>query len=197
MRQANPIEGETKEEKIEYLNSLPYSVMLKQKADSFYAIIPELCLVGVSDNLEEAYEELGKQKQEIFTRLTDCEAEDQIVLPRKTEAKRDTFHQIKMFIYKLIIVCVICGFTLITSGALITNKIAGISVADILKMQIRSVVSNAELSLVYATEDRKQERLKKLRLYIEELRPLIQEIQMLFTPQVNDREQNIKEDSSG
>jgi len=69
---------------------------------------------------------------------------------------------------------------------LITNKIAQISAADILKMQIRSVISNVELSFLDATEDRKQERLKKLQLYIDELRPIIHEIQTLFTPQAND-----------
>ena len=193
MRPSNPIEGKTKEEKVEYLNSLPYSVMLKQKKDRFYLIIPELSLVGVSDNLEEAYEELCDQKQKLLARLIDCEAEDEITLPRKTHAARDTFHQIKVFIYKLVIVCVIGGLALVTSGALIANKTTQISAADMLKNQIKSIIFEAERFIIYAPEDRKQERLKKIQRYIDELRPVIHEIQILLTSQANDGEENIKE----
>lgn len=193
MRQSNPIEGKTKEEKAEYLNSLPYSVMLKQKKDRFYLIIPELSLVGVSDNLEEAYEELCDQKQKLLARLIDCEAEDEITLPRKTHAARDTFHQIKVFIYKLVIVCVIGGLALVTSGALIANKTTQISAADMLKNQIKSIIFEAERFIIYAPEDRKQERLKKIQRFVEELRPIAHELQTLLALPVQEEKKNDRE----
>ena len=193
MKQPNTIEGKTKEEKVEYLNSLPYSVLLKQKNDKFYLLIPELSLVGVSDNLEEAYKELYDQKQKLLTRLIDCEAEDEITLPRKTHAIRDTFHQIKVFIYKLVIVCVIGGLTLATSGALIVNKTAQISVTDIFMNQIKSIIFRAEKFIANAPEERKQERLKKIQRFVEELRPIAHELQTLLALPVQEEEENDKE----
>ena len=101
-------------------------------------------------------------------------------------ASRDTFHQIKLFIFKLVILCVIVGITFVTSGVFIANKInqvsSEISFTDILKKQIGSIVNQLE----GVSEDKKQERLKKIRLIIRELRPIVQEFQTLLALPVQD-----------
>jgi hypothetical protein len=192
MKRLNPFDEKTKEEKIEYLNSLSYSVILKQKNDRFYLIIPELSLIGVSDNLEEAYQELSNQKEKLLARLIDCEADDEIILPRNIHKTSDTFHQIKVFIYKLVIICVIGGFTIVTSAALLANKIAQISAVDILKRQARSFIVSGERYLNAAMGGSKQEKLEKVKLHVDELRPFVREIQTLFTSPVNDGEEKTK-----
>ena len=189
MRQSNPIKGKTKEEKIEYLNSLPYSVILKKKKDRFFLIITELSLVVECDNLEKAYQELSHQKQKLFTQLIDFEAEDEIEIPRKTHRNRDTFHQMKIFIFKLVILCVLLGITFVTSGALIANKINQVS--D--EISVTNILKNSILEWDDISEDKKQRRLKIIRRVLGELRPLVLELRKLFELPTPKEEGNGKE----
>ena len=57
IRKKNPFIDKTQQEKLNYLNSLQYSIVLRQKIEKFYLIIPELSLVAVSNSLEEAHNE--------------------------------------------------------------------------------------------------------------------------------------------
>ena len=50
MKQSNHIEGKTQQEKLDYLNALQYSIVLKKKKDKFSLIIPELSLVVLNEN---------------------------------------------------------------------------------------------------------------------------------------------------
>jgi len=173
--------GKTREERLDYLNSLQYSILLKQKKENFYLIIPELCLIAENNNLEDGYKDLNKQKKHLIERVIDCEVEDEIILPRKTVRPHETFYQLKVFTYKLLIICTLVGFTFIISGALIVNKLShsSPSIVSILKRPIKSIMIQLETSLLNAPEELKQKRLNKLQQIIEALRPYIHEFQML------------------
>ena len=184
MKQSKFIKGKTRDERFAYLNSLQYSILLKQKKDKFYLIIPELTLVVTCNNLEDGYKDLHKQKQELFARILDCESEDEITLPRKTKESHETFHQLKMFTYKLLIICALVGMTFSISGALLMNKIShsGTSIVSIFKQPIKSIILQLETSLFKAPEDLQQKRLKNLNQFVEALQPYSRELQKLFKP---------------
>ncbi len=189
MKKWKPIKGKTREERYTYLNSLQYSILLKHKKGKFYLIIPELSLVATSNILEDCYKDLQQQKEDLITRILACEAEDEITLPKKTKETYETFYQLKMFTYKLLIICALVGMTFTISGALIVNKISnsGVSIVSILKKPVKSIIVQLETSIINAPEDEKQKRLNELHQFVEALRPYTNEIQTLFLPPVSDR----------
>ena len=176
--------AKTREERLDYLNSLQYSTLLKQKKGNFYLIIPELCLIVTNNNLEDGYKDLYKQKQDLIERVIDCEAEDEIILPWKTVRPHETFYQLKVFTYKLLIICALVGMTFTISGALLVSKIShsGTTIVSIFKQPIKSIIDQIETSLFKAPEDLKQKRLNNLHQFVEELQPYSQELQKLFKP---------------
>jgi len=173
--------GKTREERLTYLNSLQYSILLKQKNEEFYLIIPELFLIATNKNLEEGYKDLHKQKQNLIKQILDCEGEDEIILPRKSMKPHETFQQLKIFTYKLLIICTLFGMTFTISGALLVNKMnySNTSVVSILKRPIKSIMIQLETSLFHAPEEVQRERINKLRQLIEALRPYYHEFQRL------------------
>lgn len=182
MKKIIPIQGKTRQEKLEYLNSLQYSILLKRKNDKFYLMLPEIALVAVNDNLEEAYKDLLEQKRNFFGNILDCEAEDEIIPPRETYEGHETFHQLKMFTYKLLIVCFLAGLTLTISGALISHKIASISGERIAKEVVNGIIGEAKKTITNTSEDVKQERLQTIHHLVEALRPVANEVRTLFSP---------------
>lgn len=176
------IQGKTREEKLEYLNSLQYSVLLKRKKDKFYLMLPEIALVAVNDSLEEAYKDLLEQKRNFFGNILDCEAEDEIIPPRETYHGHETIRQLKMFTYKLLIVCFLAGLTLTISGALISHKVASISGERIAKEVVNGIIGEAKKTITNTSEGIDQEKLKKLHQIVEKLRPVAKEVRTLFPP---------------
>jgi len=184
IRKKNPFIDKTQQEKLNYLNSLQYSIVLRQKIEKFYLIIPELSLVTVSNKLEEAHDDLYKQKQNFFTKTLDCGAENEIILPRRTQEGREIFHKLKLFTYKLFIVCILGGLTFTISSALISNKIGEVS--NILTNSAfdisKKFIKDTEKLLINAPEDIKQKRLERLHKLVEALQPFVQELETLSIP---------------
>ena len=184
IRKENPLIGKTRQEKLNYLISLQYSIVLRQDKDKFYLIIPELSLVAVSNKLEEAHDDLYEQKQNFFTKTLDCGAENEIILPRRTQEGREIFHKLKLFTYKLFIVCILGGLTFTISSALLSNKIGEAS--DILTSSAfnisKKLIKDTENLLINAPENIKQERLERLHKLVEALQPFVQELETLSIP---------------
>lgn len=196
MKTSDLTKGKSQEEKYSLLDSIQYYTLLKQKEGKFYLIIPELSLVAVSDNLVDAYTDLHKQKQDLINRILDCEAEDELRLPRKHFESHDTLYQLKIFTYKLLIVCTLGGLTFTLSSALIADKLANISVARIVKTAVKDLAGAVEGIIVNMPEELKQERLHSIHRIIENLRPLALEFRSLFTPLPHGNGDKIESDSS-
>ena len=195
IRKVNPFIGKTQKEKLDYLNSLQYSVFMKEIKDRFYLIIPEISIVSVNNKLEEAYKDLNEQKQGYFTKVLACEAEDEINFPHKIRDAHEIYHKLKLFTYKLLIVCFLSGVTLTMSGAILSNKIAEIpdSIANISIVDIAKKIGNETNNyIIDVPEETQQERLEKLHELVIVLRPLIQELETLFTLPLNDDGPQVK-----
>ena len=197
MKQSNHLKGKTQQEKLDYLNALQYSIVLKKKGDNFSLIIPELSLVVLNENLDKAYSELHEQKQKLFMNMLECEAEDEIQTPKKGLYTQDTFHQLKLFVYKLLIICVLGGITLTVSGALLVNKVSNISFTHILTeggLSMFREFEKFEKRFFDVSEVVKQKRIKKFQGFVESLKPYTQELQPLFLPSPYEGNSKDKED---
>jgi len=182
MKQSNNVEGKNKQEKLDYLNALQYSIILKKKGEKFSLIIPELSLVVLNENLDRAYSELFEEKQKLFSNILDSELEDEIQRPKRSMYYHDTLRQLKLFIYKLLIICTLGGLALTISGTVIVNKISRISVPQILSKGGATMLSGLDSKLSDATEEVKQGRIKKVQSFVESLLPYSQIFQTLFVP---------------
>ena len=68
MFKCNQQSAKTRQEKLDYLNSLDYSIVLRQKENNFYLSIPEICLIAKNTDLEAAYRDLFQQKKPFLRR---------------------------------------------------------------------------------------------------------------------------------
>jgi len=182
MRVSNLLSGKTRQEKLDQLGELHYTVSLRHNDSKFYLIISELSLVAVDENLEEAYKKLDAQKRDYFFKVLDCEAEDEIILPHKLSKVNDTLHQLKIYVLKLLIIAVIGVLTLSTSFALVSQKLANLSAVDVVKKVVKEIVVKVGAATINAPEEKKRERLESFRQFIEEMRPLVHEFNVLFLP---------------
>lgn len=174
------MEQRTRQEKLEYLNSLQYSIQLREKNGRFCLSIPELALVATSNNLEDAYEDLCEQKLSLITRAVDCDAEDEVAPPLKIRTRRKTYYELRLFTCKVLIVCFLGGLVFVMSAALLANKLANISGGTLVKSLATSMIREAETEIIYAPEEIKQERIKKIQRLVDALRPVAHELEKLF-----------------
>lgn len=173
-------EGKMRQEKLEFLNSLQYSIRLREKSGKFCLTIPELALVATSDNLEEAYKDLCEQKSGVIARALDCDAEDEIALPRKIRTRREMYYELRLFACKVLILCLLGGLIFVMSSALLINKMANFSGGNVAKNLATNMIRGAETAIIHIPEEIKQERLKRIRRLVEALRPVAHEIEGLF-----------------
>ncbi len=184
----SPFKNKTLDEKLEYLYRLDYTIVIKQKKKKFYLIIPELCLISESSKLDNAFKNLIEKKQNFFVKTLECEAEDEIQLPRKNQSTKTTFQNLKLFIYKLLILCFFSGLTITVSGAFLSNKIGDVTsdlpnlIIDISK-QLFKKTGNI---IINTPKELQDERIRKFQELIKGLDPFIQELQSFSTPPYKD-----------
>ena len=80
------------------------------------------------------------------------------------------------------------GTAFTISGSLLINKLShsGTSIVSIFKKPIKSIILQLETSLFLAPEETKQKRLKDLHRLVEALRPYSNELQTLFSSNVEE-----------
>lgn len=180
MKKLRSFEGKTREEKLNYLNSLKYDILLRQKKGLFYLIIPEIPLIASGKSLEEAYNDLNEQKQSLFNNILDNEDYEEIAFPRRKRKVQETLYQLKIFTYKLIIIIFLVGIVFAGTGIVIKSKVSKISGSNITRMVSMSIRQEME-RLAGAPESAKEERRMKIRRFFESLQPLVDDFRDVFS----------------
>jgi len=177
------------EHKIKYYNSLSYEVIMKKKENKFYLYMPELSIVTINTNLDKAFIELEKKREKYFTTLLSYDSDHEIRLPNKIKNKFEIYQKMKLFIYKLIIICFLGGITFSLSIALISNKIAeipdrfdDISIVDNMWKSVGKVKE-----IIEAPEEIQKERLETFHELLLMLKPFVQELEILFDKQESNK----------
>ena len=169
------IEEQSSEEKLKYFNSLPYSIILKKRDQKYSLTIPEISLIAVNNNLQDAYKDLSNKKEKFFKDMIASHCEDDIALPRNLSKKNELLWQLKIFVCKLLIVSVIFIVSCAFGGRMIMNKVVSISGMDMARTVVKNVAFQIE-RVLDAPEEKQEERIKKIRDLLNKLKPIINEI---------------------
>lgn len=122
------------EKDLGYYKNLKYDVVLKKKGDFFVLFIPELACVTEDESLEKAYEKLELEKEKIFKKLIELNAQDIIREPvRAKSIKKERFtntlvSNLLPFFVKLLIILLVGGIFLKVAS----NKIASLDQSKII-----------------------------------------------------------------
>jgi len=180
--------GKTRQEKLDYLNSLQYETQIRHQDGIFRLIMPQLLFVAVHEDLGEAYKDLFEQKQRFFNKIVECDScdlEDEIVLPQKIQDRQKTCHQLKVFTYKLLIFFVVVVILLFSGFGAILKEVPiqlnlatpdnSVEIARFIKT-VRESMSEELQSFSNVPESQKQQRLEKFRKLFQDLKPVFNEL---------------------
>jgi hypothetical protein len=175
----NDIIKKERQKKLDHLNSIQYNILLKQKNNKFCLVIPELSLISVEDNLEAAYRELCAKKTKLFNDVLEYGTEETINLPNKIQKRYEIFNQLKIFIYKLLLTCLLGGVLFMLGIAEIKSNIS--STVNMLAVdKIKTSIIQELNNFINVPEDAKQKKIKKLHDALNGLSPFINEFRSAF-----------------
>jgi hypothetical protein len=178
---------------------MDYNVIVSKKADRYILYINELQLIATGDNLEAAYQELNRKKEE---RLKDFEEAGLGIslpppnshLPNEENAARNK--DIGIFILKTLV----AGFVFILVITFASNKINNIFAAAPQKIKLvlkdlpRQIANEMEFQLHNAAEmeltlERKRKIKKSLHMVNNNIRPFIEGLKL--NPIVSDSKETV------
>lgn len=162
-----------KQKKLEFLNALSYPIILKVKNHTFCLKIIELSLMAVHENLEIAYRELCQKKEKLFNDSIEFETVDTLVLPHGSLQRKEMYDQLKIFVAKVLIVCLLGGVFSFFAVSKIKDALPNTATV---KDAAKALVDEVE-KIANEPQERRQERTKQYRAIISGLRPIIQELQ--------------------
>lgn len=95
------------EENINDFLGMPYQVTITRKGDVFVLFIRELGLMAHDSDLGGAYLQIESKKREYLEEMCQAGLESEIPLPRQLVQSRAVFDDLKLFLLKLAIVCLV------------------------------------------------------------------------------------------
>ena len=180
----NQLNGKTKEEKLKYLNDIKYPVTVNQRKDKFHLMIPELSLMVTSKNIDDGYKRLIEEKQSFFEDLIDSEVEDCLRLPKEGKEIRDISFEIKLFIYKLMVLLLIISIPMGLGGYIVKKNVNSVirKISNNGVDAINQLVYKIEKKITDVPESKKQARLERIKIIVDSLSPYSTEFHRLLIP---------------
>jgi hypothetical protein len=86
----------TVDEKLQFLNSLNLSTIIKEKNDVFYAFIPSISISTEAPNITDCYTQLRNLKQEHFKRLIETDTAEDVLFSNPHFIAKGEWEQIKL-----------------------------------------------------------------------------------------------------
>lgn len=191
MNRKYSMEGKSTEEKLDYLASLSYDVVLRQSGGKYFAIIAELALVSAGESPDKAYGDVIERKSRYFADIIAAEADDEIIYPTKAKSGREPQGQFRLFVYKMLIVCSLFIVGVTASGVFLSNKIAAIKPGTLAKEAAINVI-NEMYGLAKTPEGIKNDRIKHLHEMVEAIKPFADELKPLIYPECRGIEFSVK-----
>ena len=138
-------------------------------------------VISVHCDLLLAYKDLNEQKDKIFRKFLESDSIGELVLPQKMKACCEIRQELRIFVCKLLIVCVLLGGTVLWAGITVINKVTNISGAAVFKKMAKEAVDEID-HLSQLAPERKKEMINKLKMIVAEIKPILDEIQALPGP---------------
>jgi len=165
---------------LEYYQSLNYHVIVKKSGSKFLLYISELGLITESAGIEEGYRNLELQKTELFRKLIEIDASDEICLPRWHRGTSKLFCELKIFIVKFVTALLILS---IGSGIIVLvamKKISGMQQKGQILSAAGDMINNVLNKAERLSPESKNGLRMRMRIIAANLKPITDEIHILF-----------------
>jgi hypothetical protein len=162
-----------------------YRLHFKHQNGVFYFILPDLSLYSSNVSLEKAYKGLVEKKELLFKDAESTGTVAEIPYPSQLGIKSDLKNQLKLFSSKLLIFSLLFGFAFAISASFFVDKVSKIPIADIVKNQLSPVLSILGNKINQVSDDEKKLRIIKLRSFVDNMKPYVNELQPLFPKRVD------------
>jgi len=167
-----------KRKDLEYFMKLNYNVILKKRNELFFLYIPELSLIVEKNNLDEAYEELEKEKEIYIKNALDLDAQDTIEEPVPIKLRKSLVANFLPFFIKLFIVIFI-----VSIFSLPIVRFVGYQLGQMRGNAVRFMWHLPERinnKLKNMSVEKKEEKLIEIRGVIEQIKPFVEEFRVLL-----------------
>lgn len=171
-----------KKNELSYYTQLNYDVIIRNHDNLFYLVIPELSLVVESEELNNAYEKLEKEKKQFFADMISAKSEDAINEPRSKVIKKNFFSELPIFCIKIMIIFFVCtsllGVLFIGTLPFANSIVTGIPRKAVISVHAITTKVNAKLTNL--TSDQKLKMRMQFRKFLLEAKPFIEDIKTVF-----------------
>ncbi|MFC1509186.1 hypothetical protein ACFL60_05820 [Candidatus Omnitrophota bacterium] len=180
-----------KERNLEYYMNLEYTFLLKKKRDSFVFFIPELQIFSEAKTINEAYENLDEEKEKYFQKILEFEAHDIVKKPISHPLVKSIFSETVSYIADIIkptlkistalFIITLLGYVLIMP---LTNKFINVNMSKIAYSGMLQVAKIMKIH-ISMSDELKESKIENLRKYIQEIKPFVDEIKVLWEEEEN------------
>lgn len=164
----------TKKKNLTYFMNLEYGLILKRVKNKYYLFLPELSLIAEGKSLDGVYKNLERQKQRYFKNIIKLDAVDTVKKPLALAVRKKLFNELILFFVKALLVFFALLLVLLSSLPLILH-----SLGQFPNKATETVVSFSD-RLEAMPEENKKELQLKLRQIAKELKPMTDELKILW-----------------
>lgn len=172
------LEG-TPQDKLAYLESLDYEVLIRRRNGRYHLVIEELPVVADGPDVASAHAELERRKTALLRGLLEAGAEDEIEPPRSYRGGE--LRRLALLGAKTAVVCALAGVAVAMTGRELSRQFENVSLSRLVKRNASMLAGEAE-KFVSVPAETKAERLKAFRKTADELRPFVEEARKAWEP---------------
>jgi hypothetical protein len=164
-----------KNKDVQYWMGLNYTVILKRKNGFYYSYIPELSLIAKGKDVNEAYKNLEKDKEDYFKKMIEFDDQEAIKEPLGLRARNKLLEELGMFFARTFIIGFIITFFVLGSLPFVNDVLISSRLNRIPSQMKLMADLFAEKLDTMSPKDREQLR-QKIRKINLELRPFLDEL---------------------
>tara|TARA_B100000795_G_scaffold182763_1_gene138524 strand:- start:2189 stop:2674 length:486 start_codon:yes stop_codon:yes gene_type:complete len=151
-------------------------IILKEQEGKFCLFIPSLSLYSESDDLNTAYQDIERQKNDLLLKIENRNFGDYVAIDTKKNIGGD-YKEILLFLTKYSLLALILMIFVFLSASFVSNKISQLSLVEIMKNQTRQALSVVDRQLLDVSDEVKADRIEKFSEFVNEMRPYLNVIQ--------------------
>ena len=152
-----------------------YEIKIRYIDKYFFLKIDELSLIVKSTNLEKGFIQIKNKYLELVSIFQDSQQELNLPQPIQEVKNNYILNELKIFMYKFIILGIIFVFVSFFITSFIALKARQVSIVDLLKSEVRTVISTINEKLPKSEEEKKKQ-IENFSNFINEIKPYLNEL---------------------
>jgi len=154
-------------------NNFEFDVIIKERRNSVYAYIPDLCIIKQGVNVEEVYKDAIKERDDYLNSIQDSPFKIFNQNYQKKKDKNFLSKSLTQTFIKSLIISFVFMITIFFSSTFIVNKVSQISFMELIKDQVNKSINILDRQLINISEEERNARVDKLKLYVKEIKTYI------------------------